>query len=862
MVKMDIIRKVSKPTPVVSPLVIKQEGDKIRICLDPTDLNKSVKRRHYPMKTVEEVAATVRESKWFTKLDCKKGFWQIPVTERTSDYLTFATPWGRYQYLRLPFGISSAPEVFAEIMNKTLEGIENCESAMDDIFIHAKSQAELKKTTEIVIRRLQEAGLTLNLEKCQFNTQRVKFLGHVFTTEGIGADETKIEAIQQIIEPKNPKQVQRFLGMVNYLGKFIPNLSQVTEPLRMLTHKDEKWSWGTEQREAFEEIKRIMTTTPVLKYYDVTEPVTLSVDASSKGLGAGMLQNGQPVAYATRALSPAQQNYPQIEKEAIAIKFACNKFHEYIYGKQLEVETDHKPLETIFKKPLHCAPLRLQKILWDVLQYSPKVKYVKGTQLPIADTLSRDCQAEEVEDEIEYSVNVITSMTEEAKQRFIGSTETDIELQQLKAIVMKGWPADVKDIPEIVKKYANFKEEISFYEGLLFKGHKVIVPKSEVKKILRDVHTGHPGLAKSLERARQSLYWYGQSAEIKGFVERCSVCQQTKRSKTKEPQLQRTVPEYPFQIVSTDLFSFKGEEHLLIADHYSGFVDFRQMKDTSTSAETIERLKEWFSVHGIPEIVESDGGPQFKAKLFTDFANEWGFKHQKSSPYYPKSNGFAERNVQTAKNLLKRCWLDNTDIHLAMLMWRNTPRNEILKSPMERLCSRKSRTILPIATEDLKPKVVEGVTDELKKLRIEQGVYADRISNPMEPLQVGEKVRMQKGHRDWVPAKVVAETEFPRSVVVRTDEGKSYRRNYHHLRRTKSETRTMPPSQLESSQSDGAHRSDNAEIQTTRSMKAGHQNRRSIVHKEEQPENQIKKTKSGRTVKPVQRYQAGQMKNN
>lgn len=195
---------------------------------------------------------------------------------------------------------------------------------------------------------------------------------------------------------------------------------------------------------------------------------------------------------------------------------------------------------------------------------------------------------------------------------------------------------------------------------------------------------------------------------------------------------------------------------MLMVDHYSGFIDFRQMKETATSAETIECLKEWFSIHGIPEIVESDGGPQFKAQQFKDFATKWNFKHQLSSPYYLKSNGFAERNVQTAENMLKRCWLDNTDIHMAKLMLRNTPRNEILKSPMERLASRKGRTILPISKGELKPKVVEGISKELEKLRIGQKVYADRISNPMKQLEIGESVRMQKDRREWVPTEVVS----------------------------------------------------------------------------------------------------------
>lgn len=306
MVQMAVIRPVTHPTPAVSPIVVVRKGEKIRICMDPTDLNRNIKRRHYPLKTVEEIASRVKDAKFFTKLDCQKGFRQIPVTERTSDYLAFATPWGRYQYLRLPPGISSAPEVFSEIMNATLEGIENCEIAMGDIFLFADTVKQLREVTKRVMERLNLAGFTLNKDKCEYEKQKVKFLGHIFTINGMKADNEKIEAIQELREPTNVRELQRLLGMVTYLGKFIPNLSELTQPLRGLLVKDTAWYWDNEQRTAFENVKRALSSTPVLKYYDVNEPVKLSVDASSKAIGACLLQNDQPVAYATRALTPAQ----------------------------------------------------------------------------------------------------------------------------------------------------------------------------------------------------------------------------------------------------------------------------------------------------------------------------------------------------------------------------------------------------------------------------------------------------------------------------------------------------------------------------------------------------------------------------
>lgn len=396
-------------------------------------------------------------------------------------------------------------------------------------------------------------------------------------------------------------------------------------------------------------------------------------------------------------------------------------------------------------------------------------------------------------------MNIVLAFTDEARERFIKSTAEDFEMQLLKQVVLRGWPEDSKKLPEAVRKYANFKEEITFEQGLLFKAHKVIVPRIEINKIVRDLHSGHPGVASSLARARQSIYWYGQSNDIRDYVEKCTVCQQTQRSNAREPQLQRTVPEYPFQLVSTDIFNFKGDEYVLIADHYSGFMDFRKLK-SSNSAEVIDHMRQWFSLHGIPETLESDGGPQYMSKRIAEFASKWQFNHRVSSPYYPRSNGFAERNVQTAKNLLKRCWLDGTDICLALLMLRNSPRNDVLGSPCQRLYSRATCTIMPMTAEDLKPKIVVGVSRELRDLRIRQGIYADRVATPLESLRAGDSVRLKTGHREWIGAKIVKETPYPRSVIVETNDGKLFRRNTFHLHKTKASIGSPTNVERESSQ--------------------------------------------------------------
>lgn len=324
---------------------------------------------------------------------------------------------------------------------------------------------------------------------------------------------------------------------------------------------------------------------------------------------------------------------------------------------------------------------------------------------------------------------------------------------------------------------------MSCYDGLLFKGEKLIVPTKERQNIIETAHSGHSGIENTLCRARQFLFWPNQTKDIINYVERCYICQQNQRRNIREPMFKKNIPEYPFQIVSSDIFQFKGHDFLLIADKYSGFFDFKQLKST-TANEIIKQFKKWFSIHGIPEILESDNGPQYTAHKFNEFKNEWKFSHITSSPHFPRSNGHSERYVQTAKNILKKCAKDGSDVYLALLLFRNTPRNDALKSTNERLFSRLTRSTLPVPKEKLKPAIVLNVPEKLKQTREKQHYYANQKTKPGPNFTVGDQISMQKGHRDWCSGKVIEKSSHPRSFMIQTSNGSVFRRNTHHLRKS------------------------------------------------------------------------------
>ena len=278
----------------------------------------------------------------------------------------------------------------------------------------------------------------------------------------------------------------------------MPKLSEVSEPLRTLTEKNVMFMWESQQEEAFQTGKNMITTAPVLKYYDVASETTIQCDASESGLGATLLQNGQPVAFASRSLSTAERNYAQLEKECLAIVFACSRFNQYLHGRELTtVESDHKPLVPIFQKSLHSAPKGLQRMLLRLQKYNVHVKYLPGSQMYIADMLSRAyLQVDHTQHENipEYQIfqlrqeqqlfqeiadiNQVDYMrlSEGTHQQIKKCTLADATLQSLMNTIMTGWLISREDVPVSIREFWNYKEELTVQDGVLYKGMKVIVP--------------------------------------------------------------------------------------------------------------------------------------------------------------------------------------------------------------------------------------------------------------------------------------------------------------------------------------------------------------------------------------------------
>ena len=511
--KESVIVRQEEPTDWVSNLVVTEKlNGKLRVCIDPKHLNKALKRSHYPLPVIEDILPELTDVKVFSKADLKDGFLQIQLDEESSKLTTFQTPWGRYRYFRMPFGISPAPECFQKKLDQNLEGLNGVYKIADDILITGRGSSMNEAVNDHdanllkLLDRCRERNLKLNRGKLQLKCPETPFIGHVLTPEGVKPDPSKVAAILKMEPPKDVAAVRRLVGLANYLSKFLSKLSELCEPLRRLTHKDVEWRWSVEQEEAFQNLKCAVTSAPVLKYFSSTEPVEGQGDASSSGIGFVLMQNGQPVSYASRALTASEKNYSQIEKELLAQVFGAERNHQFVYGRRIVLWSDHKPLETICKKPLAIAPKRLQRLLLRLQQYDVEIRYKPGPEMHLADTLSRaylpteDQSPAETEAERIHAVDFLP-ISEPQLLEIQHETAADPVLQSLIQVILKGLPDRKENVPTELHPYFNVRDELTAQDGVLFKGLRCLIPTNLRPKIRERLHGAHTGIESCLRRA-------------------------------------------------------------------------------------------------------------------------------------------------------------------------------------------------------------------------------------------------------------------------------------------------------------------------------------------------------------------------
>ena len=350
LVKLGVLASVDEPTDWVNQMAIAtKKNGALRICVDPRPLNQVLKRERYHLPVLDDILPDLARAKVFSKVDLSHGYWHCVLDEPSTILTTFATPFGRFKWLRLPFGLSASSEIFQKRLRRALEGLTGVACIADDVLIYGigdtldeAGQDHDRNLTQL-LERCRTKSIKLNKDKVELRVSQLDFIGHRVTPEGLQPDPNKVKAILKLPPPQNKEEVQRLNGTVNYLAKFLPRLTQVMQPLLRLTREGTPWNWTSAEDKAFQMVKQLVTQAPVLAYYKPDKELVIQCDASGKGLGAALMQEGRPLAYAGRALTDAETRYATIEKEMLAIVFALEKWHQYAFGRHVVVKSDHKP---------------------------------------------------------------------------------------------------------------------------------------------------------------------------------------------------------------------------------------------------------------------------------------------------------------------------------------------------------------------------------------------------------------------------------------------------------------------------------------------------------------------------------------
>ena len=508
MERADVIQRVTEATEWCAPIVpVIKPNKSVRICVDLKRLNTCVLRERYMLPTIDDLLHQLHGAQVFSSLDASSGFWAVPLDPESQKLTTFITPYGRYCFRRLPFGITSAPEIFQRIMHDLLHDLPGVVLYMDDILVFGSSKSQHDERLKKVLDVIQSSGLKLNKNKCKFRVTSLDFLGHTVSADGIRPSHDKVRAVLELDTPSDVSSLRHCLGVMNYLARFCPQLSSQLQPLHTLLQSGRAWMWTEKHQMAFDEAKQIIAQAPVLAYFNLKNQTVVSADASSYGLGAVILQKQddgqlQPIAFASRTLTAAEKNYAQIEKECLALTLACERFSQFLCGLQsFELLTDHRPLIPLINaKDIDQVPLRCQRLIIRLMKFNPLVKFVPGKDQVIADALSRlplrhetshETQAEEVE--LFADSLVSSSMSPSRIQQVKEATLKDEDLQIAIQLTKEGWPENSKNVPLQLKKLFHLRKNLSVIDGLLLYENRIYIPSDpELRRyIMERIHDGH-----------------------------------------------------------------------------------------------------------------------------------------------------------------------------------------------------------------------------------------------------------------------------------------------------------------------------------------------------------------------------------
>jgi transposase InsO family protein len=659
----DFIR--ASTAPFAAPvLIVKKPHGGLRMCVDYRRLNEITRKDRYPLPLIEETLARFQGAKIFTKIDIRQAFdHRIRMHPDSEELTTFRTRYGTYCYRVLPFGLTNGPATFQRYINDVLmEYLDQfCSAYMDDILIYSQNLKEHKQHVKMILQKLREAGLQIDLKKCDFHVTETKFLGLIVTTEGIRMDPEKVRAIIEWEQPKSTHDVHSFLGFCNFYRRFIEGYADIAKPLNELLRKGVVFHWSDQCRRAFQALKEQVSADPLLRHFDRDKPAILETDSSDKAYGGVLSQYDEnnilcPVAFLSKNLAPAECNYEIYDKELLAIVRCLEQWRAELEGTEIPIQvfTDHKALEYFAeKRKLTRRHARWAEIL---SQYNFKIIYRAGKQNAKADALSRRPNDPDPGDSTEQVLIPL--------ERFeVLNLDEDAEFESNSMLPEQAMEANRQcgdferirtalDSDEGRKKYKDY----AMQDGLLvFRGRLCVPADSQlITKLTREVHdlpaSGHPGARRTLALLRNAYHWPKMRDTVERYVRNCRPCHRIKHPRDKYNGLLKPlpIPLRPWTHITCDFITglpeCQGYDAVLtIVDRFSKMRHYIPCKKT-IDAKQLARLfivNVW-RYHGLPNSIVSDRGAQFISAFWKEFCRILGIKVKLSTAYHPETDGQSE----------------------------------------------------------------------------------------------------------------------------------------------------------------------------------------------------------------------------